>query len=81
MDTIYTTERIQTEQLKIIDGYWYEGDTPWLGDFDLWPQGLFQYYDEMPLGEDIESSYTMCKSERHILTPKYDILCSLVLPV
>ena len=38
---------------------------------------MFRYFNEMPLGEAIESDYLMWKSEQHILTPKYDILCSL----
>ena len=42
------------------------------------PQWLFQYYNELPLGGSIESAYLMWKSEQHRLTPKYDILSSLV---
>ena len=30
------------------------------------------------LGEPIQSAYLIWKSEQHILTPKYDIICSLV---
>ena len=46
--------------------------------FGLWPEWLFQYFNELPLGEGIESFYILLKSEQQILTPKYDILHSLV---
>ena len=42
------------------------------------PKWLFQYYNDLPLGESIESAYLMWKSEQHRLTPKYDIMRSLV---
>ena len=32
----------------------------------------------MSLGESIGIAYLTWKSEQHILTPKYDIMCSLV---
>ena len=39
------------------------------------------YYNELNLGEAVESAYLMCKPEQYRLTPKYDILHSLVLLV
>ena len=62
----------------MLDEYWDEICTPHSGDFYFWSDWLFQYYYELPLGEAIESSYLMCKSEQHRLTPKHDILRSLV---
>ena len=39
---------------------------------------MYKYFDEIPLGEDIETAYLTWKSEQHRLTPKYEIICSLV---
>ena len=39
---------------------------------------MFQYFDELPLGESIESSYFVLRLEQHRLTTKYDSLRSLV---
>ena len=39
---------------------------------------MFQYYNALPLGEDIVSDYLMWKLKQHRLTPKYDIMRSLV---
>ena len=62
----------------MLDKYWKEIDTPEPDGFYFSPEWLFQYFNEMPLGEAIESDYPMWKSEQHILTTKYDIKCSLV---
>ena len=64
--------------MKMIDEYWDEGDTPYSDHFEFWPHWLLQYYHQLPLGESIESGYLMGKSEQHILTPRYDIMSSLV---
>ena len=61
----------------MLDEYWYEKDTPYPYGFYFWPAFFFQYCNELPLGESIESAYLKWKSEQHILTPKYDILRSL----
>ena len=42
------------------------------------PECLFQYYNDLPLGEYIESDYLVWRSEQHKLTPKYNSMCSLV---
>ena len=47
----------------------------------LWPDWLYKYPIELPLGESIESDYLTWNSEQHRLTPTYDILRSLVNPV
>ena len=65
----------------MLDAYWYEKDTPYSDDFDFWPDWLHQYFNKMLLGETIESAYLPWKSEKHRLTPKYDILSSFVLLV
>ena len=62
----------------MLDKYWDEGDNPYQYDFDFCPEWLFQYFNKLPLGEEIEINFLVCKSEQHILTPKYNILCSLV---
>ena len=62
----------------MLDGYWDEKNTPCSDIFDFWPDCLYQYFNELPLGEAIESDYLMWKSEKHRLAPKYDILCSLL---
>ena len=38
---------------------WDEIDTPYVDDFEFYPEWLFQYFNELPLGEDIESAYLM----------------------
>ena len=75
---LYINEILRTDFPQMLDEYWDERDTPISDGFDFWPDWLFQYYNELPLGEDIESAYLTWKAEQHILTPKYNILCSLV---
>ena len=53
--------------------YWWEGDTTYSHDFELWSEWLFQYYKELLLGKDIEISDLLCKLEQRRLTLKYDI--------
>ena len=53
---------MQTDWMHKLYKYWEEEDTTYSGDFDFWPEWLFQYYNEMPLGEAIESAYPMWKS-------------------
>ena len=40
-DALYLTEIMQTEWLQMLDEYWDEGDTPYLGDFISWRRGCF----------------------------------------
>ena len=69
---------MRTDFPQILDECWDEKYTPYSYDFDLWPDWLFQYYNELPLGEYIESAYLTWKSEQHILIPNYEIMSSLV---
>ena len=46
--------------------------------FYLCPEWLFQYHNEVALGEYIENYYLIWRSEQHRLTPKYDIIRSVV---
>ena len=69
---------MQTYWLRTLDEYGDEEDIPYSDDFGFWPKWLFTYYNEIPLGEAIESYYITWKSLQHRLTPKYDILSSLV---
>ena len=62
----------------MLDGYWDKDNPPDSGDFDFYPEWLFQYYNELTLDEYTEIAYLVCKSEQHRLTPKYDIMHSLV---
>ena len=78
MDALYLTKSIQIEWMQTIDKYWYKGDTHYSVRFDLWPEWLFKYYDELPLGESIESADLMWNPEQHRLTPKYYIMRALV---
>ena len=50
MDDIYLTEIIQRDWIQILDKYREEEDTTYSGDSDFWPDWLFQYYYELPLG-------------------------------
>ena len=59
-------------------GFWGEIDTPYSDYFYSWSEWLFQYYNELPLYEDIESTYLMWKSEQYRIIPKYYILSSLL---
>ena len=77
----YPTERMITDWLNILDEYWDERDTTYSDHFDLWPDWLYKYFNELMLGEAIENSYLMWKSEQHRLTPKYGILHPLELLV
>ena len=52
---------MQTYWLQILDEYWDEKDTPHSEYFNLWPDWLFQYYNELVLGESIESAYLKWK--------------------
>ena len=61
-----------------LDEYCDWGDTTYSVGFGSQQEWLFQYYDELHLVESIESAYLKWKLEQHILTPKYDILGSLV---
>ena len=62
----------------MLEKYWYEWDSPNSDYFNFFPEWLFQYNNELPIVEDIESAYIMWKSEQHRLTPKYDIFHSFV---
>ena len=75
MDAIYLTEIMKTNCMKTLDEYWVEGHTSLSDDFNFWTECLFQYYNELPLDEAIESDYIVWKSEQHRMTPKYNILC------
>ena len=68
---------MQTDWLQMLYKYWDEKDTPDLDDFYFWTDWLFQYYNKLPLGDNIESAYLKWNSEQHRLTPKYKILRSL----
>ena len=57
MYALYLTEGTRTEWLQRMDEYWNRVDKPYSGGFDFYPQWLFQYYNELPLGEAIESAY------------------------
>ena len=54
---------MRTDWLKVLDEYWYDKDTSYSDDFYFWPDWLFQHYNELPLGEAIESDYITWKSE------------------
>ena len=71
MDVLYLTESMRTDWLHMLDEYWDGVDTPYAGGFYLWTEWLFQYYNELPLCESIESAYIVCKSEQHILKTNY----------
>ena len=45
-----------TECLKILYEYWDEEDTPYSNSFYFLPQILFQYFNEFPIVESIESA-------------------------
>ena len=56
---IHLNKSIGTDWIHVLDKYWDEGYIPYSNDFDLWPEWLFQYYNELTLGESIESAYLM----------------------
>ena len=78
MNHLYLNENVRTYWLQMLDYYWDETDTLYSDYYYFWPDWLYQYFNELPLGEAIESDHLTWKSEQHRLTPKYDILCSLV---
>ena len=65
----------------MLNEYWDEKDTTYSDNFYFWSDQLYKCFNELPLVEDIESAYLTCMSEQHRLTPKYEILCSIVLLV
>ena len=75
---LYLSESMRTYWLQVLDDSWDGKDASYSDDYCFWPDWLHQYFNELPLGESIESAYLVWKSEQHILTPKYKILCSLV---
>ena len=58
----------------MLDDYWEEKDTPYSDDSGLWTNGMYKYFNELPLYEAIERAYLTWKSEQHRLTPKYGIM-------
>ena len=69
---------MKTHWLQMLNGYWDEKYTPYSYNYDFQLDWLYQYFDELMLGEDLESFYLTWKSEQPRLTPKYDIMHSLV---
>ena len=65
---------MRTYWLHMLYDYCYEKDTPYSYNYDFWPDWLYQYFNEMPLGEAIESAYLTWKLGQHILEPKYHIM-------
>ena len=65
MDVLYLTESMGTYLIQMLYEYWDELDTPYSGGFYFCPERLFQYYNGLPLGENIESAYLIWKSEQH----------------
>ena len=58
----------------MLDDYWDEKDTTYSYYYAFWPDWLYQYFNDLPLGEAIESAYLTWKSEQHKLTLRYDIM-------
>ena len=57
VNNIYLTEIMQIYWLHMLDAYWYERDAPYSDDFELWPELLIQYFNEILLDESIASAY------------------------
>ena len=53
MDALYLTESMLTEWLHMLDAYCDEKDTSYSDDFGFWPEWLFEYFNDLPLGEAI----------------------------
>ena len=69
INNIYLTESMRKDWLHMLYDYWDEKDTPYPDDYYFWTNLLYQYFNELSLGEAIEQQR---------LTPKYDIMRSLV---
>ena len=78
MTNIYLTESMRSDWLHMLDDYWDEKYTPYSDDDCFWPDWLYQYVNELPIGEAIKSAYITYNSEQNRLTPKYEIMRSLV---
>ena len=48
--------------MHILDEYLDEEDTPYSDGFNFWIECLYQYFNELPLVEDVESYYIVWKS-------------------
>ena len=62
IDALYLTKSMWTEWLQALDEYWDEVNIHYSGGFVLFPELLFQYYNELALCEANESSYLMWES-------------------
>ena len=73
----YLTESMRTDWLQKLDEFWDEVYKTYSGGLFL-ARVFFQYYNELNLGESIESVYHNWKSKQHRLIPKYEILALFV---
>ena len=55
---------MRIERVQILDEYCHEGDTTYQSSFDFYLQWLFKYFNEITIGENIESTYSTWKSEQ-----------------
>ena len=46
INNLYLTESILTDWLQMLYKYWDEKYTPYSDDFGLWPDWLYQYFNE-----------------------------------
>ena len=61
MIDIYLTESMKTYWQQMLYEQWEEIDTPYSDGFGFWPEWMFLYFNEIPLGEPIESAYLVWK--------------------
>ena len=59
MNNLYLTEIMLTDWLNILDDYRDEKDTTYSYYYGFCPDWLYQYFNELFLGESIESAYLM----------------------
>ena len=62
MNNIYITESMRKYWMHILDEYLDEEDTPYSDGFNFWIECLYQYFNELPLVEDVEIYYIVWKS-------------------
>ena len=58
---IYLTKSMKTDWLQMLDEQWEKIDTISSDDFGFWPEWMFLYFNEISLGEPIESAYLVWK--------------------
>ena len=62
MNNLYITKIMRACWMHMLDYYWDEKDIPYSDDHGFWADWVYNYSNELLLGEDIKSAYLTYKS-------------------